>query len=247
MRKASFRLATLSCFVVAGSVVTGCSSGPEPSDPHDRLAETKAAITKPTGTVNATSMKSLASFYASIQAAQPVFAALGYANNSAKCQTGTSVDLACATQGSANAVTGSVDISEVNVQSTANGITATIVYDFKNVCAQGVCVDGNMIGETVSAGSGGNTVTAAFSADVTQNGKKTHIYFGEKVSASQSASGSSVDSKTVIFDSTGNSIVMDASVMGASAMFSIVGNNGSFQCSVTPQGGACSGSATFNY
>jgi len=128
-----------------------------------------------------------------------------------------------------------------------SGLLPRLSTDFKNVCAQGVCVDGNVIEESVTEGSGSETVTEAFSADVTQNGKTTHIYFGEKLSATQSATGSSVDSKTVIFDSTGASIVMDASVMGASAMLSIVGNNGSFQCSVTPQGGACSGSATFNY
>jgi len=239
----SFRTASLLSTLAATSMLVACSGGGEPGSPQDRLASVQSAIAKPSGTVSATSMKTLATTLTAVQAASPVFATIGQVgSNNSKCasggQTSGSLDLSCATQGS---VTGSIDYA-VEISQSAGSNQVTVTADYKNACSQGVCVSGSVIVDVTEANNDLKEAMAV-SADITEGTTKTHLYFGSQ----EEVVNNTTTAKIVLFDNKDDSYVFEATVNQAGASYSVDGANGSFQCSVSAQGGQCSGSASFSF
>ena len=236
-------IACLSLLAAAASLVA-CTSGGEPSDPQDKLAAVRDAIKSPSGAVDATSMKGLSKLNSTIAMAKPIFDATSVVQsaNAAGCLKGGvtsgSYDLSCATDGK---VTGSLSF-EAAGSASAGATQATVQMTFENACSDGVCVSGIVIVEAkVSQGSVATTV--AFSADVTQGKSKTHLFFGEDLSVA----GGTAAAKVAIFDSAGESYLLEASVGPSGSTYAVVGSNGSFECSVSDAGGKCTGSASFEF
>lgn len=235
--------ATVSLFVCAASLAA-CSSGGEPSDPHEQLAAVKSALSSPSGKVDATTMKSVSKLYTSMASSKDVFESIGIINDAdAKaCLSGSSsegsYDLACATSGK---TTGKLSFTLEGSASPGNA-QATYIVKLENACSGGACVTGSLIAEAKVA-QGTVDTTMAFSADVTKNGQKTHLYVGEQANVRSG----SVTAKVVVFDENGDSYVVETSVSDGSATFSVVGDNGSYQCSIGDGTGQCSGSVSFSY
>ncbi len=231
-------LASLAC-------LAGCSSSGEPTDPHDQLAAVKSALAAPSGTVDATSMRDVSKLYASMTDASAVLGSISVigSQKAQACLQGShssgAYDLACATSGQ---LSGQLSF-EVDGAVSAGQAQATYVAKFENACSGSTCVTGSVIVEATVAQSSVDT-TVAFSADVTKNGQKTHLYFGEQATVSNG----SATAKVVVFDGHDDSYVVDASVGAAGASYSVSGANGAFQCSLSAAGGGqCSGSASFSY
>jgi hypothetical protein len=235
------RMSILSLTFVSSAGLVACSGGGEPSDPHDRLDQVKDAISSPSGQVDAKTMKKISQSFADAEAAAPVFAALGAIGNGSQCgssDTSGTLDLSCSTEGS---VTGSVDY-DIDVSGGLTSADETIVATIDNACANGVCASGSVIIEA-HVDSGNVTTSEAMSIDVTKDGKKTHLYFGEQLAVAEG----SVNAKLVFFDGAGDSYVFDTQIGESGASYKIEGANGSFECSFTETSGQCSGSASFDF
>lgn len=221
------------------SLVVGCDGG-EPSDPHDQLGLVKEAIEAPTGNVDATSMKTIAADFEALSRANAAISAYNYAGGaSAECTSGSDVDMACATQGE---LTGSISYTIEALAVSASSASATVIVDYDNVCAGEVCVTGSAIVEA-NTSEASTTTSLALSVDLTEGGATSHLFLGEDASVDQD--GASV--KVVVFDEEIASYVLEAETSAEGSSVSVVGANGSFQCSVSSAGGSCSGDASFSY
>lgn len=221
------------------SLVVGCDGG-EPSDPHDQLGLVKEAIEAPTGTVDATTMKTIAADFEALGRASAAISAYNYAGGaSVECTNGSDVDMACATQGE---LTGSISYTVEAMAVSGNSASATVIVEYDNVCAGDVCVTGSAILEA-NTSEASTTTSLAISVDLTEAGAARHLFLGEDASVDQD--GASV--KVVVFDEEIASYVLEAKTSAEGSSVSVVGANGSFQCSVSSTGGSCSGDASFNY
>ncbi len=242
--KASFSIASFVLGMGAFSAAVGCNSGGEPGNPADRIAAVKSALAKPSGKIDATTMKALTSSLSAIEAGGAVFAAFGdigkYVGTSCASgnQSSGAIDLSCATGGQ---IKGSFDFTTSVVQN-GDHTTVTFTSDLSDVCSAGVCVSGNMAMEDDVNGSS-NSLTLAASVDVAEGTTTTHLFFGETVATDSR----STLAKIVLFDDQEASYVLDASATSSGASVSVVGQNGSFQCSFAGGGGSCSGAATFEF
>jgi hypothetical protein len=239
----TLHLVAASSLLATVAALAGCSSGGEPSDPHDKLSEVKSALSAPSGKVDALSMKSVSKLYSTMTTAKPVFDALSSLSGAQTkgCLQGAgssgSYDLACASGGS---MTGKVSYS-VEGSASQNQAQGTYIVNFDNACTEGTCATGSVIVEASVTQSTVDT-TVAFSADLTKDGQKTHLYFGEQANVSSG----SVTAKVVVFDND-LSYVISSSVTPGNVQYSVQGSNGSFQCSIGEGTGQCSGAASFSY
>lgn len=221
------------------SMLAGCDGG-EPSDPHDQLALVQESLEAPTGTVDATTMKSIATRFESFTKASAVIGAYNFAGSAqASCTNGSDVDLACASQGQ---LSGSIsyEIDEMSVKNSE--VSATVIVEYHEACAGDVCIDGTAI-VSVHTSETSTSTSLAVSLDVTEGGASEHLFLGEDASVDQD--GARV--KVVVFDEEVASYVLEASVEGGAASMSVKGENGEFSCSVSEAGGECSGAASFSY
>lgn len=242
MRSITFRHAVPVAFAALSvATLAACSGDGEPTDPHDQVAAVHEALSDPSGTVEKGSMKTLVKSFDSIEVSQPVFASLGFVGTES-CRSGSATegtyDLSCATEGKAS---GTLDF-KAEVSGGGSSAEAFLIVTFEDACSDGVCVNGTAASQ-VTIDNGQITATLAFSADVSKDGAKTHVFFGSEASVGDgSASG-----KFAVFDTQGDSFVFTGQVDSEGASWSVTGNNGSFSCSESEGAGQCTGSATFDY
>ncbi len=241
------RIAVLGAVTLSAGVFAGCNGGGEPSDPHAKVEAVREALEAPTGTVDASTVAELNGFSATVQKLTSIVNLANAATPGAACYSGSqtdgTIDVECATKDlpEEQRLTGSVSLeAEVSGGLTSADVFAAVTYD--NVCDAERCVSGVVSSET-TVDSGGTSSTIAVSLDVTEGGKTTHIFWGTDLSISEEQ----VSAKIAIWSSLDQSFVLSTSVTAEGTKLTIDGANGNFECSVTPEGGSCSGSASFSF
>ncbi|MFO0619007.1 MAG: hypothetical protein U0414_40840 [Polyangiaceae bacterium] len=239
--------ALFASIVAVSAAASGCSNGAPPSDPEDQIAYVQDAIEAPSGTVDATTMKTLGSLLTKVQGASSIFGVVGSVASSAQCggtASGASgsgtLDVSCATGGSA---TGSLTFT-ATADVSASEVSTMVTVKFDNVCNadKTECVTGDgVLKAEVSAGS--VRTNLAFNATITKDGASTKLFFGEEVGVKES----NLNAKVVLFDDKNDSYVFVASVGEGGVSTSVEGGNGSYNCTLTAEGGSCSGDATFSF
>lgn len=231
--------------VAISAAASGCSSAP-PSDPEDQIEYVQDAISSPSGNVDALSMKSLGALLTKVQASSSIFASVGSITGSAECGglaapgSGT-LDVSCATGGTA---TGSISFT-VSADVSSSEVSTMVTVKFDNVCNADMssCVTGDGVVKAEVSQANGVLTSLAFDATITKDGASSKLFFGEEASVTTGQA----NVKVVLFDEKYDSYVFVASVGEAGINTSVEGGNGKFSCSVTPEGGSCSGDATFQF
>ena len=89
----------------------------------------------------------------------------------------------------------------------------------------------------------GVLTSLAFNATITKNGTSTTLFFGEEATVKEG----STNVKVALSDDKNDSYVFVASVGEGGVSTSVEGGNGSYNCTLTAEGGSCSGDATFSF
>jgi hypothetical protein len=229
------------------SLAAGCNGGGEPEDPEEKVEAVREALESPTGTVDATTLADINALNATVSSTAIFAAATGYASAGGACVAGSStagtIDLACATELELeeNRLTGSISF-EAEISAGLSSAETFMVLTYEDVCHGDKCVDG-VIATKTDVDSGGVESTIAVSFDVSEGGKTVHLFWGGDFSLTQSG----VTSKIALWDSLDHSFVMESSVTEEGVSFEITGENGSFSCSATQEGGKCEGEATIEF
>lgn len=231
--------------VAISAAATGCSNGAPPSDPEDQIAYVQDAIESPSGNVDAISMKGLGSLFTKIQASASIFGALGQITAGGACITGTqqdgTLDLSCSSEGTATGKITFKATADVSSSEVSSLVTAT----FDNVCNADMsqCVTGTGVVSVEVSTSDGVRTSMAFDATITKDGVAQKVFFGQDASVG----GGNVAVKVVLFDDLNDSYVFVANVGSGGVSASVEGGNGSFSCTVGPEGGSCEGDAKFEF
>lgn len=230
--------------VALSAAASGCSNGAPPADPEDQIAYVQDAISSPSGTVDATIMKKLGGLFTKIQDASSVFALAGSVTGGGACATGSqtngTLDVSCATDGS---VTGSISFT-AEAEVSSSSVNAMVTMTFDDVCnvATSTCVSGSGV-VNAEVSEAGVITSLAFDSTITKDGASTKLFFGEEASVT----GGAANVKIVLFDDKNDSYVFVANAGSGGVNVSVEGGNGSYSCSVTPEGGSCSGDASFQF
>lgn len=243
---------SLKVALVLGAVAAlggiGCGSDRpdwEPSDPDEQVAAIKESLTKPSGTVDATSVKSVLGLYGDIAKSNELLTAAMNVNgpNIQACidgdTSGGTIDLDCASGGK---VTGTLEIS-IDGEVSASGRNADVLMEIElDACKGSLCVSSSVVIKAQTTAESSSS-TIVYSADITEGDKTTHLFFGMDASASADAA----SAKIVVYDAKGRSYVFNASATAEGSSFSIEGANGAFSCTSTAEAGSCTGAAEFNF
>lgn len=262
-----------SAFAVAAcnQPAAGSTSG----DASARTGDVQSAVSKPTGTVDASSAATVISqsqASADLQgfdgylAALPGLSALSAVIDlSGSTSGGVSGGLPGGILGAAcvggGSTAGSIDLScassgaasgtisfETDAAAGQGDASTYLTITYAGACQKGICVDGTVAVKSAGSsgsGSGSGSVVLDADLDVTGNGAPGHAHFGLQGSGGAQASLPDL----AVFDAAGDSFVLDAAASQGSGSLTITGANGSFTCQYSSGGktGSCSGSGSFSW
>ena len=153
--------------------------------------------------------------------------------------TDGSLDLGCSSDGELS--------GEMVYEVSASATTQLVKVMMKEACDADTCLDGSLVVSVDTAKTGEVSTIIQGSVDVTADGETTHSEWG--ISATVGLTGTT--ETRVVFDGSGDSYVVSASVQGesSSGKVTIQGANGEFSCEYTDGGaaGSCSGSGSFEW